>query len=110
MMLPTISRVHARQVWDSRGRPSVEAEVSLATGQTGRAIAPAGASRGQREAIDLRDGGARQGGFGVARQAFDLVHAQLDLLGVMPRQPARGSNPELTRPRRPARARSARSD
>ncbi len=61
----TISRVHARRVWDSRGRPTVEAEVTLAGGTTGRAIAPAGASRGAREAIDLRDGGARFGGFGV---------------------------------------------
>ena len=61
----TISRVHGRRVWDSRGRPTVEAEVTLAGGATGRAIAPAGASRGAREAIDLRDGGARFGGFGV---------------------------------------------
>ena len=60
-----ISRVHGRRVWDSRGRPTVEAEVTLAGGATGRAIAPAGASRGAREAIDLRDGGARFGGFGV---------------------------------------------
>ena len=60
-----ISRVHARQVWDSRGRPTVEAEVTLEGGATGRAIAPAGASRGAREAIDLRDGGKRFGGFGV---------------------------------------------
>jgi enolase len=61
----TISGVHARRVWDSRGRPTVEAEVTLAGGAKGRAIAPAGASRGAREAIDLRDGGARFGGFGV---------------------------------------------
>ena len=61
----TISRVHGRRVWDSRGRPTVEAEVTLAGGATGRAIAPAGASRGAREAIDLRDGGTRFGGFGV---------------------------------------------
>jgi enolase len=61
----TISGVHARRVWDSRGRPTVEAEVTLAGGATGRAIAPAGASRGAREAIDLRDGGTRFGGFGV---------------------------------------------
>ena len=60
-----ISRVHARRVWDSRGRPTVEVEVTLEGGATGRAIAPAGASRGAREAIDLRDGGARFGGFGV---------------------------------------------
>ena len=65
MSTTTISRVHARRVWDSRGRPTVEAEVTLAGGATGRAIAPAGASRGAREALDLRDGGAPFGGFGV---------------------------------------------
>jgi len=62
-----ISRVHARRVWDSRGRPAVEAEITLAGGAIGRAIAPAGASRGAREAVDLRDGGTRFGGFGVER-------------------------------------------
>ena len=60
-----IASVRARRVWDSRGRPTVEAEVTLAGGATGRAIAPAGASRGAREAVDLRDGGARFGGLGV---------------------------------------------
>jgi enolase len=65
MSKSVISRVHARRVWDSRGRPTVEAEVTLEGGATGRAIAPAGASRGAREAIDLRDGGNRFGGFGV---------------------------------------------
>lgn len=63
----TIDTVTGRRVWDSRGRPTVEAEVRLGGGATGRAIAPAGASRGSREAIDLRDGGAPLGGFGVAR-------------------------------------------
>jgi enolase len=63
----TISKVRGRQVWDSRGRPTVEAEVWLAGGSVGRAIAPAGASRGRHEAADLRDGGAALGGMGVAR-------------------------------------------
>ena len=53
----TIERVSARRVWDSRGRPTVEAEVRLAGGVTGRGIAPAGASTGSGEAVDLRDGG-----------------------------------------------------
>jgi enolase len=57
----TITRIRGRRVWDSRGRPTVEAEVELACGARGRAIAPAGASRGAREAIDLRDAD----GFGV---------------------------------------------
>jgi enolase len=64
-MKSTIVSVKARQIWDSRGRPTVEAEVSLAGGASGRAIAPAGASRGAHEAIDKRDGGARFGGMGV---------------------------------------------
>jgi enolase len=62
-----ICAVHARTVYDSRGRPTVEAEVRLAGGAMGRGIAPAGASRGRHEAVDLRDGGAALGGFGVAR-------------------------------------------
>jgi enolase len=63
----TITSVSARRVWDSRGRPTVEAEVGLACGAIGRAIAPAGASRGSREAQDLRDGGDALGGFDVTR-------------------------------------------
>ena len=62
-----IASVTGRQLWDSRGRPTVEAEVILASGAIGRAIAPAGASRGAHEAIDLRDGGTAFGGYGVAR-------------------------------------------
>ncbi|KAB2871861.1 MAG: phosphopyruvate hydratase, partial [Burkholderiaceae bacterium] len=53
--------VHARRVWDSRGRPTVEAEVRTTSGATGRAIVPAGASKGTREAIELRDGGPAHG-------------------------------------------------
>jgi len=51
----TITKIRGRRVWDSRGRPTVEAEIHLACGASGRAIAPAGASRGAREAVDLRD-------------------------------------------------------
>ena len=57
-----IDRVLGRRVWDSRGRPTVEAEVHLANGVTGRAIAPAGASIGRGEAVELRDGGSAFGG------------------------------------------------
>jgi len=66
-VVTAIERVHGRRVWDSRGRPTVEAEVHVAGGFVGRAIAPAGASRGSGEAVDLRDGGAALGGMGVAR-------------------------------------------
>ena len=62
-----IERIHGRRVWDSRGRPTVEAEVALAGGAIGRAIAPAGASTGSGEAVDLRDGGPSQGGLDVTR-------------------------------------------
>jgi len=65
----SIVAIKGRRVWDSRGRPTVEAEVRLACGAVGRAIAPAGASRGSREAIDLRDGGSTLGGMNVARAA-----------------------------------------
>jgi enolase len=64
--MSTIRQVKARRVWDSRGRPTVEVDVTLADGAVGRGIAPAGASRGTREAIDLRDGGSRLGGFDVS--------------------------------------------
>ena len=49
--------VRGRRVWDSRGRPTVEAEIVVEGGVCGRAIAPAGASTGAGEAKDLRDGG-----------------------------------------------------
>jgi enolase len=63
----TITKVHGRRVWDSRGRPTVEVEVHVAAGSVGRAIAPAGASRGSNEAVDLRDGGQAFGGMGVSK-------------------------------------------
>jgi enolase len=61
----TIVDVRARRVWDSRGRPTVEAELVLRGGAVGRAIAPAGASRGSGEATDRRDGGTALGGMDV---------------------------------------------
>lgn len=60
-----IRTVRGYSVWDSRGRPTVEVEIELKNGATGRAIAPAGASTGSGEAVDLRDGGTRFGGYGV---------------------------------------------
>jgi len=63
--MSAIKTVLGRQVWDSRGRPTVEVEVTLESGATGRAIAPSGASTGSREALDKRDGGRRLGGYGV---------------------------------------------
>jgi enolase len=60
-----IVAVKARRVWDSRARPTVEAEVTLAGGALGRGIAPAGASTGTGEALDRRDHGDRHQGFDV---------------------------------------------
>jgi enolase 1/2/3 len=62
-----IAFVHGRRVWDSRGRPTVEAEVLLEGGGVGRAIVPAGASTGTGEALDLRDAGEAFGGYDVTR-------------------------------------------
>jgi enolase len=78
MPATAIASILGRRVWDSRGRPTVEAEVRLAGGASGRAIAPAGASRGSREAIDLRDGGAGFGGLDV-RRAVDHVNEEIAL-------------------------------
>jgi enolase 1/2/3 len=62
-----IAQVRAREILDSRGNPTVEAEVLLAGGAFGRAAVPSGASTGALEAIELRDGGGRYGGKGVER-------------------------------------------
>jgi enolase len=67
-----IARVKGRRVWDSRVRPTVEAEIVLDSGRVGRAIAPAGASMGSGEAIDLRDGGTRLGGYDVQRAVHNV--------------------------------------
>src|SRR3954468_5352256 len=80
MAQAAIAKVHGRRVWDSRGRPTVEVEVRLAGGASGRAIAPAGASRGSSEAVDLRDGGTALGGMGVAGA---VAHVNGDIARVL---------------------------
>ncbi|MDP9494757.1 MAG: phosphopyruvate hydratase [Actinomycetota bacterium] len=72
MSKTTIERIHARQVLDSRGNPTVEAEVLTAGGGFGRAIVPSGASTGAMEAVELRDGGDRWGGKGVTRAVANI--------------------------------------
>ena len=72
----SIESLHSRRVWDSRGRPTVEVEVNLEGGAIGVAIAPAGASRGRFEAIDLRDGGKAFGGWDV-QQAMKSVDIEI---------------------------------
>ncbi len=71
-----IAKVIGRRVWDSRGRPTVEAEIQLAGGAIGRAIAPAGASTGSGEALDRRDGGAAFDGFDVSN-AVEAVNREI---------------------------------
>jgi len=71
-----IDRVHARQILDSRGNPTVEVELRLRSGATGRAAVPSGASTGEFEATELRDGGAAWGGKGVT-QAVENVNSAI---------------------------------
>jgi enolase len=68
--------IHAREILDSRGNPTVEVDVSLDDGTIGRAAVPSGASTGAHEAVEKRDGGARYGGRGV-RQAVDAVNGEI---------------------------------
>ena len=70
--MSAITHVHARWILDSRGNPTVEVEVALASGAVGRAAVPSGASTGVHEAVELRDGGAAWGGKGVARAVANV--------------------------------------
>ncbi len=75
--MATIRRIHAREVLDSRGNPTVEVEVELETGLRARAIVPSGASTGEREAVELRDGDKKRfGGKGV-RKAVENVNTRI---------------------------------
>lgn len=75
--MPTIAAVHAREILDSRGNPTVEVDVRLAEGHLGRAAVPSGASTGEHEAVELRDGdSARYLGKGT-RRAVAHVHREI---------------------------------
>lgn len=65
--MSTIRKVHARQILDSRGNPTIEVDVHLSSGALGRAAVPSGASTGTREALELRDGDGPFGGKGVMK-------------------------------------------
>ena len=80
--MPAIDAIHARQILDSRGNPTLEAEVELDDGTLARAAAPSGASTGAFEAVELRDGGDAYGGKGVTR-AVEAVNEEIEpeLLG-----------------------------
>jgi enolase len=70
--LSEIARVHGRQILDSRGNPTVEVDVVLKSGAAGRAAVPSGASTGEFEAVELRDGGDAWGGKGVGRAVANV--------------------------------------
>ncbi|MFZ4373564.1 MAG: phosphopyruvate hydratase [Mycobacterium sp.] len=72
--MPIIEQIAAREILDSRGNPTVEVEVALIDGTFARAAVPSGASTGEHEAVELRDGGSRYGGKGVLK----AVEAVLD--------------------------------
>jgi len=74
--MSAISSIHARQILDSRGNPTVEVEVVLASGARGLAAVPSGASTGEFEAVELRDGGERWAGKGVSR-AVENVNGEI---------------------------------
>ncbi|HEX6236603.1 MAG TPA: phosphopyruvate hydratase [Acidimicrobiales bacterium] len=74
--MSSIEHIVGREVLDSRGNPTVEAEVFLASGAQGRAIVPSGASTGRHEAVELRDGGDRYRGKGVSR-AVEHVNGEI---------------------------------
>ncbi len=80
--MASIEAVHARQILDSRGNPTLEVEVVLDDGSVGRAGVPSGASTGAFEAVELRDGGSEFGGRAVTRAADAVVdEIQSELLG-----------------------------
>src|SRR5882724_250187 len=75
--MSSIADIRAREIIDSRGNPTVEADVVLASGTIGRAAVPSGASTGSREAVELRDGDAKRfNGKGV-RRAVANVNGEL---------------------------------
>ncbi|MEY2401893.1 MAG: enolase, partial [Ilumatobacteraceae bacterium] len=71
-----IVSIVGREILDSRGNPTVEVEVELESGAIGRAAVPSGASTGEHEAVELRDGGARYMGKGV-RTAVGYVNGEI---------------------------------
>ena len=74
--MTAIVDIHAREILDSRGNPTVEVDVTLETGTSGRAAVPSGASTGAHEAVEKRDGGPRFGGRGV-RQAVEAANGEI---------------------------------
>src|SRR5699024_6448390 len=85
MLKSVIENVHALEIFDSRGNPTVEVHVTLSNGVVGKAEVPSGASTGENEAVELRDGGKRLMGKGVSK-AVNNVNTEINdaLKGVSP--------------------------
>lgn len=81
MATTRIERIHAREVLDSRGRPTVEVDVTCEGSRCGRAIVPSGASTGRFEALELRDGGARYDGYGVQTAVRQVLAVAPQFIG-----------------------------
>ena len=77
MLKSVIENVHALEIFDSRGNPTVEVFVTLSNGVVGKAEVPSGASTGENEAVELRDGGSRLGGKGVMN-AVNNVNTEIN--------------------------------
>ena len=79
--MTTITKIIAREILDSRGNPTLEAEVTLSSGHTGRAAVPSGASTGSKEAVELRDGDkSRYMGKGVKKAVANVNTTIADAL------------------------------
>jgi len=101
-----VATLHARQILDSRGRPTLEAEITLRDGTTARASVPSGASTGKAEAVELRDGGAEWAGLGVSRAVANVTgeiarlvegHDVLDQSGIDAAMRGADGTPNLAR-------------
>ena len=102
-MSTKIARIHAREILDSRGNPTLEAEITLADGSFGRAAVPSGASTGSREAVELRDGDkARFGGKGVSHAVANVNGDDRRGAEGFRRRRPEGAGRQADRPRRHA--------
>jgi len=97
-----IAAVQARQILDSRGNPTVEVDVLLESGATGRAAVPSGASTGVHEAVELRDGGDAYGGKAVTKALANVSGEIADAERAPACSPGRSTVADRTSPTAPA--------
>jgi Enolase, N-terminal domain len=105
--MSAIESVHGRWILDSRGNPTVEVDVTLASGALGRAAVPSGASTGAFEAVELRDGGVEWGGKGVAQAVANVNGELASLLAGRDADDQRGADEARRTRRASARTRSS---